>query len=725
MKKYTFFLLCLCLLIPGMLSSLSQKQEEIQPEKHEVTVSLVLVDVTASDNKGNFITNLTQDDFELYEDGKKVAINSFELISFLREEVEEPEIRLTPARESQLVVIFDSINTIKRVLERNKPKIIDRLTSLLSVGKEIMVCELGEKVGMQVLQSLSKDRTLIAQAVNKASGSIWLEREADHLTTPSILGQAARESAPRAQGGMGFDLETFKMSNQEIFQYFARKRFEKTINGLLAVMNVIKDYPGRKSVLLISGGIPALTAISGFGIKKTAGDNVALSEAAITKMNDPFNILKKSGTRRGEDILNDFIRFANSHNITFYALDPDNYLSYVMEDMAYENFPRSGKDISQFSADEIKELKKGELANLNALAEDTGGDAFMGAKKFDNFQKVITRDLSYCYELSFYPNRKKADGKYHKIEVKVKRPGIKLLARKGYLDYTDEQRESLLFASASYNPSLFKQISFEAQAVPFVQSKNRFILWVNLALPVKSILHEESEGLSLKKLKLSITIDDLVSERGVASQVDIPIILTSSFRKSLERATYFGFNTCSQPLELKKKEYLLILALYDEIRGQMGTVEEIVKIPVMEKDEEALIVNAVFGNKVDDLNGEGPSFSISQKNGTLQLRKGAFYPMGLNQFKPRKDIALFLQVYSPQKQAAFEPGFYLLQDGEEKVRLQAEIIDESWNKKAKIWNAAFSLDFSGSSKGDHILIIKLLDPQTGQETEKKVEIKII
>ena len=725
MKKHKFFFLCLCLLIPGILSSLPQKQEEIQPEKHEVTVSLVLVDVTASDNKGNFITNLTEDDFELYEDGKKVPINSFELISFLREEVEEPEIRLTPARESQLVVIFDSINTIKRVLERNKPKIIDRLTSLLGIGKEIMVCELGEKEGMQVLQPLSKDKTLIAQAVNKASGSIWLEREADHLATPSILGQAARESAPRAQGGMGFDLETFKMSNQEIYQYFARKRFEKTINGLLAVMNVIKDYPGRKSVLLISGGIPSLAAFTGFGIKKTSGDNVALSEAATAKMNDPFNILKKPGTRRGEDILNDFIRFANSHNITFYALDPDNYLSYVMEDMAYENFPRSGKDISQFSADEIKELKKGELANLNALAEDTGGDAFMGAKKFDNFLKVITRDLSYYYELSFYPNRKKADGKYHKIEVKVRRPGIKIISRKGYLDYTDEQRGSLLLASASYNPSLFKQISFEAQAIPFVQSKNRFILWVNMALPVKSILHEESEGLSLKKLKLSITIDDLVSERGVASQVDIPIILTSSFRKSLERATYFGFNTCSQPLELKKKEYLLILALYDEIRGQMGTVEEIVKIPVMEKDEEALIVNAVFGNKVDDLNGEGPSFSISQKNGTLQLRKGAFYPMGLNQFKPRKDIALFLQVYSPQKQAAFEPGFYLLQDGEEKVRLQAEIIDESWNKKAKIWNAAFSLDFSGSSKGDHILIIKLLDPQTGQETEKKVEIKII
>jgi len=725
MKKHALILLCLCLLMPNILSSLPQKQEDMQPEKHEVTVSLVLVDAVVSDNKGNFITNLTKNDFELYEDGKKVPINSFELISFLREEIEETEMRLAPVREGQLFVIFDSINTIKRVLEKNKPKIVDRLNSLLSIEKEIMVCELSEKEGMQLLQPLSKDRTLIAQAVNKAAGNIWLEREADHLTTPSILGQAARESAPRAQGGSGFDVESFKMSNREIYHYFARQRFEKTINGLLAVMNVIKDYPGRKPILLISGGIPSLTAFASFGIKKLFGDNVALSEAATAKMNDPFNILKKPGTRRGEDILNDFIRFANSHNITFYALDPDNYLSYVMEDMAYENFPRSGKDISQFSADEIKELKRGELANLNALAEDTGGDAFMGAKKFNNFQKVITRDLSYCYELSFYPSRKKADGKYHKIEVKVRQPGIKILARKGYVDYTDEQSESLLFASASYNPSLFKQISFEAQVVPFIQGKNRFILWVNMALPVKSILHEESEGLRLKKMKLSITIDDLAKERGVASQVDIPIILTPSFRKSLERARYFGFNTCSQPLELKKSEYLLILALFDEIRGQIGTVEEMVKIPVMDKEEGSLIVNAVFGNKVEGPREGGPLFSISQKNGTLQLGKGAFYPMGLNQFKPRKDIALFLQVYSPQKKAAFEPGFFLLQNGEEKARLRTEISDESWNNKAKIWNAVFSLDFSGSSRGNHTLIIKLLDPQTKQETEKKVEIKII
>jgi hypothetical protein len=36
---------------------------------------------------GKFVTDLTKDDFELYEDGKKVSINSFELISFAERKV--------------------------------------------------------------------------------------------------------------------------------------------------------------------------------------------------------------------------------------------------------------------------------------------------------------------------------------------------------------------------------------------------------------------------------------------------------------------------------------------------------------------------------------------------------------------------------------------------------------------------------------------------------------
>ncbi|MGD8535893.1 MAG: hypothetical protein PVF66_08595, partial [Candidatus Aminicenantes bacterium] len=60
MRKQILSLLFSGLLLSGTLYTYPQKQKEFQPEKHEVTVSLVLVDVVATDKKGNFLTYLTK-----------------------------------------------------------------------------------------------------------------------------------------------------------------------------------------------------------------------------------------------------------------------------------------------------------------------------------------------------------------------------------------------------------------------------------------------------------------------------------------------------------------------------------------------------------------------------------------------------------------------------------------------------------------------------------------
>ena len=95
------------------LYGFQEREQEIPPEMHEVAVRLVLLDVIATKG-GNFVKDLTKEDFELYEDGKKVAINSFELISFeertldvLIEEEEAPESALSRPKK-KLAVIQDS-----------------------------------------------------------------------------------------------------------------------------------------------------------------------------------------------------------------------------------------------------------------------------------------------------------------------------------------------------------------------------------------------------------------------------------------------------------------------------------------------------------------------------------------------------------------------------------------------------------------------------------------
>lgn len=716
MKNFALFFLIFFLIFFGFLYGLNQKQKLPQPEKHEVTVRLVLVDVIATDKKGNVVTDLTKENFEIYEDGKRVPINSLEFIS-----LETPELGVTerevikspkvPFRKRRFIVIFDSINTIKRVLDRSKSQITERLVSLIKLGREIMVLELGEKGDVRVILPFTSDERLVAQAVHRASGNIWIEKSADVLSTPSILGRAKLGDEPPEVRSI---LENFQEASRDVYQFEARLRFEKTIDAILAVLNMIKDYPGRKPVLFVSGGIPSLSFAKIFS-GKAVDTVIARSEVAAAKVADPFKVLKKSARRGGDEILEDLIRFANSHNITFYSMDPDNYLRYVLPDAAYDNFPRQVG---------IAEIKKKELSNLKFMALDTGGVTLLGAQKFENFKKTVNRDLASYYELSYYPKRKKADSKYHKIDVKINRPGIKIRFRKGYFDYTREQKESLLFASASSNPSLFNQMLFQARAVPFIQSENRFLLWINMALPVQKLFLGDSGGAESKNLRINMWVEDMDNEKAFSTQVNIPIKLTSSFRNRLRKAKYFGFNMCSQELKFKKDKYHMIFAFYDEKLGEMGTVVQELEIPILKAASEAKITNVVFGRLAPGIKGGASVFSISKRDGTLQLSKHKFFPMGLNNFSQGEKISLFLQVYPSQKEDIFRPQFSLFRNEEELGNVLSEVVDESWNKKANIRNYVFALDFNDFSRGEYVLKIKLTDPSE-KEIEEKITIKIM
>jgi len=711
MKKSFLSFLILFLLIFSFLYGLKKPQKSLQPEEHEVVVRLVLVDVIAVDKKGNFATDLTKDDFEIYEDGKRIPIDSLELISLKKPEFEVPEMEEIkeaglPRRKKRFFVIFDSINTIKRMLDRSKHRIIEKLVSLVKLGEEIMILELDDKKGMKILQNFTSDEELIVQAVNKASGNIWVEKSSDTLSKPGILDRPGAERASAA----------FMETSRYVYQFETRIRFEKTINSLLTLLNMIKDYPGRKPVLYISGGIPGLSFEELYKSQEGIDFAIGRSEVAASKVLDPFKTLQKSGRRGGQNIINDLIHFANSYNITFYSLDPDNYLKYVLPDMAFDNFPRQV---------DIAEMKLNELTNLKFLALDTGGAAMHGANKFEYFQKIIDRDLTYYYELSYYPERDRADGKYHKIKVKVKRPGIKIRFRKGYYDYSEEQRESLIFASASYNPSLFNQIPFNARVVPFINRKNECILWMNLALPVQEVILRDSNASEIKILKLNMWVEDLKKEDTFSTQVNIPFVLTPSFLDRLKNSKYFGYNTRSQRLKLKKNKYRVIFALYDESRGEVGTVEQMFEVPSLKNEKDQKIASAVFGQLVKSTKGGIKPFSISQADGTLQVSQFKFYPLGLNQFKRREDICLFLQVYSPLKKAVFKPRFSLVQNGEEQGILLSEVVDESWNRKAGVWNVVFKLNFESFSEGEYALRIRLIDSSMKQEIEENLQIKIL
>lgn len=70
---------------------------------------------------------------------------------------------------------------------------------------------------------------------------------------------------------------------------------------------------------------------------------------------------------------------------------------------------------------------------INSLAVDTGGMMIRNENNVGRALDTILRDANVYYVLGYQPANAAFDGKFRSIEVRVKRPGVRVRARRGYL----------------------------------------------------------------------------------------------------------------------------------------------------------------------------------------------------------------------------------------------------------------------------------------------------
>ncbi|NCO69576.1 MAG: hypothetical protein GW878_03515, partial [Acidobacteria bacterium] len=73
------------------------------------------------------------------------------------------------------------------------------------------------------------------------------------------------------------------------------------------------------------------------------------------------------------------------------------------------------------------------------FAAATGGRSFFNTPTLGEAFSTMAQDLESYYSLGFTPAQV-GSGTYHRFEVKVSRPGIKVRHREGYLDLSADQR---------------------------------------------------------------------------------------------------------------------------------------------------------------------------------------------------------------------------------------------------------------------------------------------
>jgi hypothetical protein len=128
---------------------------------------------------------------------------------------------------------------------------------------------------------------------------------------------------------------------------------------------------------------------------------------------------------------------ANRSNTSFYPVDP--------RGLAVFDTPIGPDPPPTLQVDAA--MLRTRLTSLRTLADLTDGLAIVNSNDIARGLKRVVDDLSAYYLLGYYATGK-LDGQFHSITVRVKRPGVRVRARRGYLA-ASEVEGGLVVATAN------------------------------------------------------------------------------------------------------------------------------------------------------------------------------------------------------------------------------------------------------------------------------------
>jgi VWFA-related protein len=346
----------------------------------QVYSRLTVVDVTATDASGQPVHGLTQSDFTLLEDGKPQPIRNFEEV---KSQYVEPPRELPPnvytnvsqpAPSSAVnILLMDFANEAPR--DSTNPQQLARSTQMQHLVKQAALDAIDQMTPGTRVAILSMTNNL---------------RILEGFTSNQAILKAAVNAAPYDLDGNAIS-GAGKSSNRNNTSTFdknsgggdqgvqADERNRMVLETFDQIAADVATMKGRKNLIWFTVGIPEIT--------------------------DP--------AQRPADL-------------------PD-YTKGL--DQAYDMLTAAQVSVYPVDAAGVTALSERQLSE-EAVAAATGGVAYSGTNDMAHaVLKAIDNGANY-YSIAYVPASAKNDGIYHKIEVKVDRPGVHMVFRQGY--YADD-----------------------------------------------------------------------------------------------------------------------------------------------------------------------------------------------------------------------------------------------------------------------------------------------
>ncbi len=563
-----------------------------------VAVRVVNVEVFATDKKGNPVQGLTSEDFELYEDGRRVEISHFFAASdetsapaaakplppvepLALPEVKATTPRLDPNKVPSVVAYIDNLNLRKGGRKRVLADLATFLEDSVDHGSRVMIV-VHDRGGLRPILAPTTDKGRIAEslaAIGKTTAEgfrLDLARRGAMTEIRDILlkyvnrsGRVEEEACELGEQELNFAVEDFARN--------AIAHNEITANGLSIMVGALAGWPGLKTVIYVSDGLPQFAGTDLF------------SYVADLCPEFGSRFLTNANRFDSSRIFDHITQQANANQVTIHTLEARGLTTLSIDSVESEGSIRitniqgdadqTADDSGSFTGrrftpspgnDRIRTANH--QSTLFQLAEDTGGRAVLNANDFALDLEKIGADTRNYYSLGFTA-RQRGDGQVHRLRVEVLNPKIHIRHRQAYRDKPVEETlvertlGALIF-DLEDNPLAAR---IEITQAPSEAGGSEIRLQIRIPQDKLALLPaaEHREG----RLRLVLTARDADNKMLPIKQKYIPVL---SVDNNGEQSS--GEAQLEIGIDLPPGAHELVLAIRDEITASTSYLRRTVQV---------------------------------------------------------------------------------------------------------------------------------------------------
>ena len=658
----TGFAIVACLLLwCGAASAQSPARDR---DTFRTGIEAVEVDVRVVDAQGLPVRGLTQYDFQIFEDGVRQDIRSFAAIDVpvaapARAAAIEPDTRSNrqPFNGRIYVLVLDDLHThplhvnrVRRVVRRFLDEHMlanDRVALVVTSGRT------------DASQELTSSRTALLAALDRYQGRKLRSSTLERIDQYYMTRDTDRDSDSRSRR-IDDPLEQERGYNARV-----------ALDMLAGVARWLSSVPARRKALLFISE----------GIDYDIHDVFANREASAII----------SSTR-------DAIAAAMRGNVTIYGIDPRGLtpgddgieMASVPEDTTLNLDTRSMQREVQLSQD-----------SLRTLADETGGFAVVNANDFGTAFDRIVRENTHYYLLGFQPSNTKRDGRFRKLEVRVTRPGVRVMARRGYVapkDGPTRRAEVDEHSAPDLRPLLESAIpvsglALDSSVAVFKGAGGKGSALVTLEI-APDLAWKESEGLHRARVDISAVA---IGSNGKAIEGGQRAIELKLRPETLAHVRRHGFRTLSR-LELAPGRYQVRVAAREQGTSNGGSVIHDVVVPEFETAPLA-VSDLVLASR-------GAAQAMTTKPDSELKNRLPLPPTAARVFDRRDTVTVFAEVYD-HRTTGLEPIELTttVTDASGTVvhRAHERIEPYSFEPKRKSWTHRVDVSLKDLRAGEYVL----------------------